>query len=67
MRGSVRFWKAILFLLANVSKSALHVALLQRRESEACAPRLKGWDDLADIIADQTEPCVASVFFYHCN
>ncbi len=47
-------------------QAAPDVAVCQRREAEARAPRLQRWDDLVDIVADEAETRISRVLLDHC-
>lgn len=48
----------LLFLLDNVLQPRNHLVLRQRAESEPGAPRLQGWDDLGQVVADEAKSSV---------
>ena len=57
----------LLLRVYDVLQSVPNMRLAQWRKPEACAAGLQSWDDLADIVADQTEPRIPDVFLHNCK
>lgn len=43
-----------------------HKIAIQGGEPEFCASTLQSWDDFADVVADEAEPCIPHVLLHDC-
>ena len=52
-------------LFHHVFKTGQHLLVAERTEAKSGAARLKGRDDVGQVVADQTEPHIVGEFLNH--
>ena len=53
------------FSLNNMFQSTCHLFIVKRSKSKSCAAWLESWNNLGQVVANQTESCVLCKFLHH--
>ena len=65
MRSCHSFTNCSPFFFHHVFKTGQHLLMAERAEAKPGAARLEGWDDVGQVVADQTEPHVVRELLNH--